>query len=112
MEARALIAAIRGAGAAIQPEGEKIRFSPVSALPDGLVAALRQHRDEVHLWLCAEMAALPDPADEEARLEFADESPRPGYGWRPRDGDALAAGLLAGFNTRRPGSANEWQQCR
>jgi hypothetical protein len=42
MEALAIIAAVRATGATIQPEGEKIRVSPVSALPPELAARLRR----------------------------------------------------------------------
>lgn len=40
-----LITAVHAAGATLQPEGAFGRVTGLAALPPGLVAALRQHRD-------------------------------------------------------------------
>jgi hypothetical protein len=66
----ALVAAARAARATLQPEGAAIRATGLAALPPELAAALRRQREEVHLWLYAEAAALPDPADEEAWARY------------------------------------------
>lgn len=97
MEPRELVAAARAAGATLQPEGVSIRAAGLAALPPGLAAALRRHRDEVHVWLSAEAAVLPDDADALARRELGEPEDRPGAGYQPGDRDPLRDGLLAGF---------------
>jgi hypothetical protein len=97
-----LITAVRAAGATLQPEGAFVRVAGLAALPGELRAALRQHRDQVHVLICAEAAVLAeDQHDLIMRAELADTSPRPGSGYRPGDPDPLRDGLLRAFRASR-----------
>jgi hypothetical protein len=98
-----LITAVRAAGATIQPEGAFVRAIGLAVLPGELRAALRQHRDQVHVWLCAEAAVLAeDQHDLIMRAELAEPERRPGAGYRPGDPDPLRDGLLLASRSTSP----------